>query len=605
MTASRGSLTRRLSRIALRELLETLLLFALMLLSLWLLTGLLDARRTGRWGILSFLGDLTHDAQGNPIWDRFKGAAGLSCTLIFGSLAISVPLAMLIGSTAALYRSVRLSRFLVTLVSAIPMVAAGAFLQQYSNHLLLPIVVLAVTELTLGTMAAQIYTELTRELRTPYLDTARAKGVPPWTHYWKPLLASVISTIRPRIPYLLGATIVVERIFTIPQYGLSNLVFSAIENKGDAAILFWVTAFGLLLVRAMSATERLIGGLLDPREGASAKTSTGDSLAGWFLRGRPLAGLRLLAIMPSIFLASVRQLGRRCRDRLSEHLGLGAFAWGQLGLCLLLSLATLAVLAACVSGWMPQALELDLTQKFAKPDWSQGSYLGRDQMGQDLLSALILAGRNMLLPVIQALLLPITFGTLLGVWVAWARGGALPSLAGAMIDLLESLPKLILILAAMWAIRVDTDYLTKLLPLVGLTFTPQVFYAVRDRTRRIASEGFIEAQQALGSSPARVLGLHVLWNNCRGPIFVQGSLVLGYILMMDLTLSYLKYYQVEEDLMTWGSLAYHGITEARAYSGGIWNPWVLYAPLGLVALFTVTFALWGDGLRALFTTDQG
>jgi len=603
MDASGGSLTRRLIRIALRELLETLLLLCLMLASLYLLTGLLGARKSDAGGLLSFLGDLTRDAHGIPIWQRFRGAVGLSARLIGGSLALSIPLATAVGWMAALYRPVRLSRFLITALSALPMVAAGAFLQQYSNHILLPILVLAVTELTLGTMAAQIYTDLSRELRSAYLDTTRAKGAAPITHYWKPLLASIVSTIRPRIPYLLGATIVVERIFSMSSYGLSNLVINAVEQRGDASILFWVTAFGLLLVRGMSLAERLLAGLLDPREGAERTARASASLAGWFGHLRPRLWPQQLAGLPRTALSALGQTARRVHDRLGEHLGMGAFAWAQLAVGGAFSLATLGVIVLCASGWMPHELELDPSRMLAPPDWSTGHYLGHDQMGRDLLSSLLRAGRNMLVPVAQALALPILLGTLLGIWVGSSRG-PLAFLAGALVDMFESLPKLIIILAAMWRLNVDADYLARLLPLVGLTFTPQVFYAVRDRTRQIASEGFLEAQQALGSSPARVLGLHVLWNNCRGAIIVQGSLVLGYILMMDLTLSYLKYYQVDEDLMTWGSLAYHGIYERRIWSVGPWNPWLLQAPLGIVALFTITFALWGDALRSVFGSDQ-
>lgn len=228
----------------------------------------------------------------------------------------------------------------------------------------------------------------------------------------------------------------------------------------------------------------------------------------------------------------------------------------------------------------------------APPDWSSGVYLGADGLGRDLATKLLAAGGNMAGPLGWALALPLALGVGLGVWAGMGAGWA-RWLVGSLIDLVESLPKLILALAAIWVIDVDARWLSKLYPLIGLTFTPMIFYAVRERTRRVVSEGFIEAQRALGSSPWRIVGVHVLWNNCRGAVAVQAAQLLGYLLMFDLTLGYLGYSQPDEDLITWGRLVYVGLREAPTPDGA-WNPWVRLAPLGLVALFTVTAAVWAD-----------
>jgi peptide/nickel transport system permease protein len=220
--------------------------------------------------------------------------------------------------------------------------------------------------------------------------------------------------------------------------------------------------------------------------------------------------------------------------------------------------------------------------------------LGADGLGRDVTLTLRHAGSNLLIPLTIALVLPLTIGALLGAWVGsahdcWRTG------VSHLLDLLEALPKLVVLLAAFWVLEVDSLHLQRMLPLAGALYTPMVFYAVRERTRLLTSEGAIEAQRALGSGPLRILGWHVLWLNCRGPVLVQAALLVAYLLATDLSLAYLGYSQPDDDLLTLGRLVHTGLSEASDQRAAN-NPWLRDAPLLAVVLLTATAWAWSEWL---------
>jgi peptide/nickel transport system permease protein len=128
--------------------------------------------------------------------------------------------------------------------------------QQFGDtvwHMVLPVICL-----TYGSLAA-----LSRYQRVAMLDvirkdfvrTARAKGLSParviWSHALRNALIPILTLLGLQIPFLIGGSVVIERIFNIEGMGLET--FEAIRQRDYN----WI-----LIVSVMSAVLTMLGLLL-------------------------------------------------------------------------------------------------------------------------------------------------------------------------------------------------------------------------------------------------------------------------------------------------------------------------------------------------------
>lgn len=107
--------------------------------------------------------------------------------------------------------------------------------------------------ITLGTAMAAVVTrmlrsELLEELRREYLDAVRMKGVGELqvlTHATKNAFIPVVTVIGMQFGYLLGGSIVVETVFSIP--GMGRLLIDAIQSRDyimlQGVVLVYTTFF--------------------------------------------------------------------------------------------------------------------------------------------------------------------------------------------------------------------------------------------------------------------------------------------------------------------------------------------------------------------------
>jgi peptide/nickel transport system permease protein len=107
---------------------------------------------------------------------------------------------------------------------------------------------------------------LLESIRTDYVRTARAKGLPErrvvYHHALRNSLLPMITTMVMMLPALLGGSVVVERIFSIP--GMGQLLVDAATQQDLAVIMFGTLVFGVLTLVSL-----LVGDVLyawaDPR----------------------------------------------------------------------------------------------------------------------------------------------------------------------------------------------------------------------------------------------------------------------------------------------------------------------------------------------------
>jgi peptide/nickel transport system permease protein len=132
------------------------------------------------------------------------------------------------------------------------------------RYLVLPAatVALGVIPLVLRAMRAS----LIDVLRADYMDTARAKGLPPRVvllrHGVRNALLPAITVLGVNIGWLIGATVIIENVFAIP--GLGQLMIFSVSARDYPTIQAVTLVFAVLVVLVNLATDALYL-VLDPR----------------------------------------------------------------------------------------------------------------------------------------------------------------------------------------------------------------------------------------------------------------------------------------------------------------------------------------------------
>ncbi len=230
--------------------------------------------------------------------------------------------------------------------------------------------------------------------------------------------------------------------------------------------------------------------------------------------------------------------------------------------------------------------ELDLGLMMARPG-TTGHLLGTDFMGRDMLSRLIVGIQAYFLPGLLAIFIALFFGTVLGV-AAGYRGGRFDTGITYFTNLIDSFPRLVLILLVIAAFKPDIYYI---MLVVGLTNVPVVTSLIKSKIQFLKQKNFIEADVALGLPTSTILLKHILWHNCRSLLIIEATLGMAEAILMETSLSYLGF-GVQEPTPSWGNMVQSG---ANYFMQGKF--WPSTAP-ALAILFTILgFHLLGDGLN--------
>jgi peptide/nickel transport system permease protein len=232
----------------------------------------------------------------------------------------------------------------------------------------------------------------------------------------------------------------------------------------------------------------------------------------------------------------------------------------------------------------PQDIDLELMMA---PPGTVGHLLGTDYMGRDMLSRLIVGIQAYFLPGLLAIVISLTFGTVLGV-AAGYRSGRFETAITYFTNLVDSFPRLVLILLVIAAFKPDIYYI---MIVVGLTNVPVVASLIKGKIQFLKQKNFIEADMALGLPTRTIILKHILWHNCRSLLIIQATLGMGEAILMETSLSYLGF-GVQEPTPSWGNMVQVG---ANYFMQGKF--WPSTAP-ALAILFTILgFHLLGDGLN--------
>jgi ABC-type dipeptide/oligopeptide/nickel transport system permease subunit len=232
----------------------------------------------------------------------------------------------------------------------------------------------------------------------------------------------------------------------------------------------------------------------------------------------------------------------------------------------------------------PQEINLELLM--AAPN-TAGHLLGTDFMGRDILSRLIIGIQAYFLPGLLAIAIALIAGTLFGV-LAGYWGGGLDTTTTYISNLLNSFPRLVLILLMVAAFKPD---IYTVMMVVGITNIPAVASLIRSKILFLKQKNFIEAAVALGLRNKIIIFKHILWHNCRAILIIQATLGMAEAILMETSLSYLGF-GVQEPTPSWGNMVQAG---ANYFMQGKF--WPSTAPALAILLAILGFHLLGDGMN--------
>jgi peptide/nickel transport system permease protein len=264
--------------------------------------------------------------------------------------------------------------------------------------------------------------------------------------------------------------------------------------------------------------------------------------------------------------------------------------WGQLfatgygaGVAALVTAAYLCSLL----DWLPYPVDaMDLAAMNEAP--SAAHLLGTDFVGRDLLTRIMVGTQAFFLPGLLSIAIALLGGGLLGVVAGfWPERFAAP--VGVLVQVLDALPKLVLVLLVIALFRPDV-YL--ILAVVGLTNVPAAAELFRAKITVLRKKSYIEAAIALGLPTHRVILKHVVWLHGRGLVLIQATIGMAEAILIETSLSYLGF-GVQEPRPSWGNMVALG--KDYFFQGELW---ISTAPAAAILICILGFHLLGDSLLA-------
>lgn len=210
---------------------------------------------------------------------------------------------------------------------------------------------------------------------------------------------------------------------------------------------------------------------------------------------------------------------------------------------------------------------------------------GTDGYGRDIFARVIHGTRSSLTIAFSTIFFSCFAGLLLGVSCGYF-GGKLDSVVMRIVDVIMCLPPILFSLSIVAALGAGME---NLILAVSITMTPYFTRVIRATVMSVTSSEYIEAARASGATDWHIILRHVI-PNCMGPIIVEATINLSYMIMLSSSLSFIGL-GVQPPSPEWGAMLSDGRENMR------YSPWVVIAPGVAIVITSLVVNLLGDGLR--------
>jgi peptide/nickel transport system permease protein len=242
---------------------------------------------------------------------------------------------------------------------------------------------------------------------------------------------------------------------------------------------------------------------------------------------------------------------------------------------------------------------LELSNARLPPAWSEGGnpsfWLGTDDQGRDILSALMYGARISLVVGIASVLLSVFVGVALGL-LAGFLGGWVDAVLMRLCDVMLSFPAILVALLiagvgrALFPDAHESLAFGVLILSISLTGWVQYARTVRGSTLVERNKEYVQAARVTGVAPLRIMRSHVL-PNVMGPVLVLATIQVATAIITEATLSFLGV-GAPPTSPSLGTLIRVG--NDYLFSGE-W--WITIFPGAMLVLIALSVNLLGDWLR--------
>ncbi len=262
---------------------------------------------------------------------------------------------------------------------------------------------------------------------------------------------------------------------------------------------------------------------------------------------------------------------------------LSEFRLAALGLVILTALVLISALGELIAPYDPLAGVA--ADRLLPP--SPAHWLGTDEFGRDVLSRIIVGGRNSFIVSVSAVVLGSVVGTAIGV-VSGYRGGTFDMIAQRFIDMMMALPLMVLALVLMAALG---SSLTSVVIAIAIGIAPRTARLARGGTLSVRQNAYVEAAVTIGVPASGILAQHVL-PNIMASLITFSTAQVGVAIMLESALSFLGV-GVPPESPSWGRM----LTGAARFVNAA--PWLATVPGVMLCLAVMSINLVRDALRDL------
>lgn len=257
-----------------------------------------------------------------------------------------------------------------------------------------------------------------------------------------------------------------------------------------------------------------------------------------------------------------------------------------------LTLVICHLLLAIISPWIVpfDYKEMDAVQTLIGP--SSEHWLGTDHLGRDVLTRVLLGGREALLVTGIATPIAMIWGGLLGVYLG-LRGGWADEISLRLVDAFLALPGILPLLVLITVFGSGGEVL---MPTLAFFFGIPVIRVARAATHEVVARDFISAARARGHSALSIVRRELL-PNVTDALLVEGAMRWSWMLLGFSALSFLGF-GVAPPRPDWGLM----VSDARVYMS--LAPWGVIAPVVALSSLIIGINLTADALAKTLGLDQ-
>ena len=215
------------------------------------------------------------------------------------------------------------------------------------------------------------------------------------------------------------------------------------------------------------------------------------------------------------------------------------------------------------------------------------NFFGRDELGRDVFSRCLYAGRVSLTIGFVSMGISILIGTIWGC-IAGYYGGWVDNIMMRVVDAIMCIPTLLLLITVMSMIGGN---IFTVMVVLGLTGWTGIARYVRAEFLSLMKRDYAEAAKSIGAKDARIIFKHIL-PNAMAPIIVAGTMGIASAILAESTLSFFGL-GVQPPFASWGNM----LTNAQELSTMLLAPWKAFYPGIMIFITVLSFNFFGDGLR--------